>query len=67
MSASPYSRENYSHRNNQHLYKDRQRHAAAKAEVGETHIENQHYARLMTDWIRCTGLFIDGLKYPQVL
>ncbi len=58
--ASPYKQEVH-HKNDQRYQFGVKMMAEAREEIGETHIENKHYARLVTDWIRCNSMFIEDL------
>ena len=63
---SAYTPEVFNH--DSYSYKtDMQRMADAREKIGETHIENETYGRVMSDWLRCTQFFITSFDYAPVL
>ena len=41
--------------------------ARIKTQVGESNLENAKYTRLMTDYLKCTQMFVGSFVYPAVM
>ena len=61
-----YQRENFELDNYQYQ-KDKAEESALKESLGVTQLENTAYARLVTDYIRCSTLYVNSFVYPAVL
>ena len=65
--AGAYSKENWEQLDRFQAQKDKAALEAAKAAAGPTHLENKQYARLMTDYLKCTQMFVNSFVYPAVM
>ena len=65
--AGAYSKEAID-ANTHHVSKGlNEEHAKIKAQVGETNLDNPVYQRLMTDYLKCTQMFVGSFVYPAVM
>ena len=65
--AGAYSREAIDAAEHMKTIPENAEQARIAAEVGQSNLENAQYARLMTDYLKCTQMFIGAFVYPAVM
>ena len=65
--AGAYSREAIDANEHHRTIPQNAKQAEIAAQVGDSHLENIQYARLMTDYLKCTQMFVGSFVYPAVM